>query len=514
MEEGLLLHMMGNYYQSSLLFDRAMKVSGDLFTQRISKTLAKTAANDNYEEFRGEVYELSMLYFYQTLNFFLLYQNGKQEAYEFLSGEGDKKSKTSVPEKQYSIEERSQLLRSARATLLAWDAFWKTWRFDNDVDSVFKNDLGAKLLAGFVHESVNTSTDDQIALQLYKDAREILVGPYQAYPSFNQNFAAVKLNKTTTPLSATPHVSSLIELIDKNILTLTKKRRPSDFKSTVERYKINEQLAQKVLKKNSKSENVVFIFQKDLITQKTPENYNFGFENLAKKAGQGDQGAAVIYAIGVPVLTYFAAEKLGLYPSAQNWSTPKAYLGMNVAEATVRHVGIEFEMAKIENSAVAEQLDIEIVNENNKKVYSQTVPLINPLNDIAQEVVAEVNTTQYLKRGTRIALKYMTAIATAYTTYQGFKKQGEFFAKNAALLAFLGASKTIAASEKADVRHWTTLPGKIYADHFSLPAGNYQLSAIFKSLNSPSSNQTFGPISIVVRKDQVKTLVNLRKMTN
>jgi hypothetical protein len=62
--------------------------------------------------------------------------------------------------------------------------------------------------------------------------------------------------------------------------------------------------------------------------------------------------------------------------------------------------------------------------------------------------------------------------------YEKIKDKGEFFAKAAAMATYVGASKGIAAMEKADTRHWTTLPQAFRMSEMNLAPGTYQVGIL------------------------------------
>jgi hypothetical protein len=79
--------------------------------------------------------------------------------------------------------------------------------------------------------------------------------------------------------------------------------------------------------------------------------------------------------------------------------------------------------------------------------------VISENGEIAKIVLEEDVVSRYIKTGTRVALKHILAI---------------------------GASKGIAAMEKADTRHWTTLHGALRMTELNLSAGTYQVAVAMK----------------------------------
>lgn len=52
--------------------------------------------------------------------------------------------------------------------------------------SGYKDDLISKVWGAFIHEQFDNFENRQIALQLYKDAKTVLLKNYSVYPTFNK----------------------------------------------------------------------------------------------------------------------------------------------------------------------------------------------------------------------------------------------------------------------------------------------------------------------------------------
>ncbi|TNE99844.1 MAG: hypothetical protein EP326_07410, partial [Deltaproteobacteria bacterium] len=185
MELGMIHHAAGNYYQSVLELNKAKELVQRLYTERLSQKMKKAIANDNYDIFYGASYERSMIHFYLALNHYLIWQRGWYEAY---SPDG----KNQIAQKTLTPSERNTEILAARAEIVAWDSFLQTLKNDKLGESVFKNDMLAKTFGGLIHEAIGTRNDQQIALQLYKDAKELLLKNYNGYKTFNSNYKKFK----------------------------------------------------------------------------------------------------------------------------------------------------------------------------------------------------------------------------------------------------------------------------------------------------------------------------------
>src|SRR5690606_18986484 len=120
------------------------------------------------------------------------------------------------------------------------------------------------------------------------------------------------------------------------------------------------------------------------------------------------------------------------------------------------------------------------------------LPLVNPVGEMAQEVVAEKSMVDYVKVGTKVGLKYLTAIAAAYMTYKAFKSKDQgnsnIFAKMSAFAAFVATKKLIDRSNRPDLRYWVSLPQHLYLNQLKISPGTYDL-VLTISYNDQSSSR-------------------------
>ena len=456
MEKGMLLHAKGDLENSSKALDEARNLSDQLYTVSASKKAEKTLLNDNFDVFYGEIYERSMLHFYLSLNAILSYQKTKS---------------------------RDDLFR-ARAEVLAWDSFLATIKEERLGKSVYKNDLLLKIYGAKIHEMIETREDRQIALQLYKDARDVLFKNYNTYPTFNLNYKTFKedfsklANLTTT------------EVKKKYIVE-------SDLQKNIQEYLTDniERLSKKESKKLLKDIKtpVTLILEKGIIAEKVADKSFYNLEFLSKE----------------PLVALFVADVLGLMPTPNSYNPGGAFLGIGVASAALKFVGVGFELPKIVNTNHPQEQILVVFDKNNKEVLRKNVPLVNPMGDIAEEAVYESSAWTYTRVGFRLAAKHATAIAASYATYKalggGRKGENNFLAKNAAVIQYIGAAKFIEESEKADTRYWSTLPNEIRLIDLNLIPGFYH----FEISISPTEKVSLGDVEIIASDSPI--LVNMRK---
>ena len=69
LEKGLILHYQGQYEASNLEFERAERLSDQLYTRSISRQVAALVSNDAIIAYRGEEFELALIHYYRAMNY-------------------------------------------------------------------------------------------------------------------------------------------------------------------------------------------------------------------------------------------------------------------------------------------------------------------------------------------------------------------------------------------------------------------------------------------------------------
>jgi hypothetical protein len=513
MELGMIHHTAGNYHQSVLKLRKAKELVKRLYTERLSQKMKKAIANDNYDIFYGASYERSLIHFYLSLNHYLLWQRGWYEAY---SPDG----KNQIAQKNLTQSERNTEILAARAEIVAWDSFLQTLKNERLGESVFKNDMLAKTFGGIIHEAVGTRNDQQIALQLYKDAKDLLLKNYNGYRTFNMSFKKFKKDFEKLPkmklsevkkkyVVPTDYQKSLKDFLDYKVLTLTKLIRPRDFKKLIKIYQPSKEVMSRV-NKEKRFHNISVVFQDGMIPKKVADKQYYG---LGKALS--DPKAGPIAKIGGAVLTVFAAQKLRLLPPAGSYRPGGTYMGLKMAEVAVKGAAISFELPKVLNKSETEFTFLQIYDKAGKLIEERPVTLINPLGDIAEEAIAEEATSRYFRLGTRLAAKHAVAIAASFATYSAMKGNNsgnDFFARQTAVLQYLAVAKGIEASERADTRFWSTLPGNLRLTSLYLPKGEYQFKLrIARGAKAPATaGRVIGLGPVKVENESRLKLVNFR----
>lgn len=401
-ELGLIEHYRGNYEASSLALTEAKTIIDELFTTRVSGKLSSALGNDNSDFYYGEKYEASLVYFYLSLN---SYMQGIQEPDE--------------------AKRKEHLLR-ARSEVLDWDSFLSQIKKERMGEVVFKDDLLAKVFGALVHESLGNKNDDQVALQLYKDAKDVLFKNYNLFPSYNQNYESFRKDFTLLPqlpekevlgkyVYKTPHSETFTNFLDSKISELTKKAKSN---------------------KNPKESSISFLIQDGLIAEKTPNIYH------------------------IPM----------------NWG-----VHTNMALSMSMGQTITFELPTVVGVEKLETGKIQALDATGALVKEIYLSVVAPLGELAEQAIKEHSTAIAAKTAARVTAKHLAAFVASAATMQAARSQNNAFASILAMAGHAAAVAGINSSEKADVRFWSTLPSSIRMAHMSLPAGVYKFQAVYDS---------------------------------
>lgn len=401
-ELGLIEHYKGNFEASSVELTHAKALIDELYTTRISGKVESALSNDNADFYYGEKYEASLVYFYLSLN---SYMQGIKEV---------------DPTKR-----KTHLLR-ARAEIVDWDSFLTEMKHDRMGKTVFKEDLLAKVFGGLVHESQGTHNDNQIALQLYKDAKTLFFRNYNLYPSFNASFESFRKNFDVLHTLKTQE-------IEKNYVQITP--HSQDFTAFLD-HKIKELETRMKKGKKTNESTISFLVQDGLIAEKAPNVHEIPI------AYGMHHGAAMSFGLG-------------------------------------QHV--TFELPTVVGVEKLEVAKIQAVNEQGLLVKEVHLPVVAPLGELAKQAIDEHSTAIAAKTATRVVAKHIAALVASSAAMQSARRNNNSMGT---LLAMAGHAAAVAAinhSEKADVRYWSTLPSSIRMGQMSLPAGTYKFQAVYDS---------------------------------
>jgi hypothetical protein len=445
-----------NYDGSIPHFQAAIDLIDALYTKKLSSKAASFLINDASDVFYGASYERSFAYYYLAKSYYGRF-----------------------------LKSGSKLdLQGARAAILGWDTYFTELQRSATYKTLYHTDLMLKIFGGEVHEVSDIKNDKQIALQLYKDALKILELEGGIFSLFNTTSTDyIKLYETnlnsekgppTKFYSKTEAYSDLREFLQYKILLLTKEVRGFDFANQVKDLKAGPEIVKRVSEGNG---NVVLILEEGLIPPKVGKPFNFGIRG-AMDSVDNKSAKGLIATVGVEFVTVFAMNQLGLAPT--NTAGPGSFIfAHDVTRLAVQEAAIQFELPMIENVPLVQRMELFVMDDKGVVVSHKNIPVISENGDIARVVLEEDVVARYVKTGTRVAVKHLVAIAAAIAVYQGVKAKtgsnGDFLAKAAAMGTYVGSTKGIAALEKADTRHWTTLPQALRMVELKLAPGKYQI---------------------------------------
>lgn len=505
MEKGSVEYGEKRYKAAAKTFVEANELVDKLYTKSVKQAIASSVLNDNSKSYYGAIFERSMLYQYQALSFYKLAQEGFYFEVKVVDGKKIENRVSLSP-----LEMRKNYDR-ARSTLIAWDSFFQELSRQSSVKTFLKQDLIAKLMAAKLHEGIGSRRDKEIALQLYKDAGKILqkIGPTlktfnQSYKDYNGRLKMFFDGDKSAPKLSTQKLTGkfdrLSDHIDYKVLSLTKKIRPGNFSSELRRISPSKEVLAHLKKPTS---NVSIVLEEGLINPLHGKDYSFNLRSAIDDIDDPNT-RNLIRGIGIPILTYFAMGPLGL-GAVSHHGNVTVYSRHNIGEKMTEELGVEFELPYAEPSKKLKEGHLQIYK-NNVLVQSMPVVTLTSLSDYAFINSQEMIENSFNARASRVAVKYVTAIIAAYTTYKQIQKNsGELFAKPAALAQFLISQKAIKESEKADVRHWTSLPDQFLNLELFLEPGEYDIKYSIESLGQSQSNRliNLGKITVSPQKQNL-----------
>jgi tetratricopeptide (TPR) repeat protein len=475
LEKGTVQLARQNVDGSIQSFQESLELIDRLFTKRLSAKAASLLVNDASDEFYGASYERSYAHYYLARAYYARY-----------------------------LQSQAPLdLQSARATILAWDSYFQELQRSATHKTLYQTDLMLKVFGGQIHELSGIRGDKQISLQLYKDALKILEVDAGIFPVFNSKSSAyLKLyveavKKGQGPpqkmYERTAAYEDLQDFLQLKILALTREIRGSDFQALMKSLAPSEKVKQKLAGTGSR---VVVVLEEGLIPAKVGKPFNFGIRG-AMDSVDNPAAKAFIASVGVAAVSLFAMNQLKMMPSAG--ASPGSFLfAYDMTRLAVSEAAVSFELPMIEKSQSVERMELFILNDKGEIIQRAPLPVVSENGDIARVVLEEDVVARYVRTGSRVAVKHILAIVAAMKVYRMSQGKGDLLAHAAAMATYVASSKGIAAMEKADTRHWTTLPQALRMTELSLPPGNYQLAlAPYKAGSPPEApGKTLGSIQV------------------
>ena len=452
-ESGTLALAQENYDAAITDFQTSLELIDQLYTKKISAKAASFLINDASDVFYGASYERSYAHYFLAKAYYARYLKTKNKLD----------------------------LQGSRATILAWDSYFAELQRSAAPKTIYQTDLMLKIFGAEVHEVSEIRNDKQIALQLYKDALDVLKSMGGAFGVFNsksvdyikeyEEALAQEAKPSQKAYVATSAKENLKHFITYKILSLTKAIRSTDFSQQVKALHPTPEILKKV---NEAPANVVIVLEEGLIPQKVGKPFNFGIKGAVDSV-ESPGAKAFIATVGAEIITAFAMNTLGMRPDSFQ-TTGSFIFAHDITRLAVQEAAISFELPMIEESPKLKDFDLLVLDSANKIVKQEPLAIVSENGSIAKVVLEEDVVARYIKTGTRVAVKHLVAIVAAMQVYQKLKENGEFIAKSAAMATYIASSKGIAAFEKADTRHWTTLPDAFRLSELLLPPGTYRVA--------------------------------------
>jgi hypothetical protein len=417
LEKGTVNYCASNYYQSLKIFEEAKKLSNDLFTKSMTSA-AVGIVDSNLNEFYGRKYEHSLIRFYESLSHYSLYYSGKYE-----SREESSRGRTTIHVKEKNLvdEEKRFHFVAAKSVLKAWNALLNSYENENYGKAVYKSDLMEKIWGAFIHRESGSYDDRQIALGLYKQAKNILSRDYGIYPIFNRKHKKFRENFHKFSSSAN-----------------TGKIRSQYMEETTyakELYKFIDVEIEKL--QSNKSSNLLILLKDGLVVEKKSKPYDFPIGASLFESTDGKE----------------------------TWKYCKDILKIGTS--------IRLSIPNINYKNTKNKFEARLLDLNGNIVAIIPIVLVLPVSDIAfYEIDREIFTETSKMIATTVA-KYVAAIYTSYKLYKQIKddKLGFIIASN----LFIAEKSFIDKSSRPDLRQWLTLPSNIRIGSGYLDAGNYLL---------------------------------------
>ncbi len=468
LELGAIAHYSGSLEKSNEYFFRAKRLARRLYTKSIREQVATGLINDNAASYVGMDYEISMMHYYIALNFLFLSQTETIPAWsmrEVKDGDNIIFPAKTIAARTLNRQTQVDFLGKARSELLDWNAFLQTVRNSNRGKPYFKDDLLNKVVAAYIHRIIGSSRDKNIASVLYKDAENILIKAYSAYPSFNQ--------KSANYIDNYKRFSSLgMQAVRDRFITKT-----AHYEHTIALIKNSHK------KLRSSKRSIHYILEFGAISPRKEKRFVIGLSTLFKNIKEPKLRQAVeelsthtiLYLAPEFGLTVVAAAVVG--SAVDSAGSRKGQAQPYLTDTVDSVIGFEFYLPEIPKDPIKYQFELRFTNAATNANTVVPVGLLMPLNDIARFNVERRATAVAFKTGLRVGLKYLAALVPAIYTYN--KVDGGKFIKMLVASAIWATGKKIVdSSESADIRSWNLLPKWIGGIEVQLEPGNYTVTAI------------------------------------
>ena len=433
-------------------FNKASNIVQEQYTKSLKDDIA-TGVDATDGIYYGQTYEKSLLNFYKSLANYKVYNEGvcrvlipkkpdgqtKEQQKNDTLGQKQDNNKDSEPQKKddnktnfasansqthiLTEQEKNVYLNASKASIMYWDSWMKGRKIESN-DQLYMDDLLLKLWGAFIHEQSGTSSDIQIAKQLYKDAINVARVRYAIYKTFNGG--------NTDFIKHIKEPATRMQYLEKN----------NTYFADIENYANNQ------LKRlnSGKQANFAVLLQDNVVAEKVAKKETHPL-NIATLALAGN-------------VATFAA---GLLSNS-----------------------FEFEKPVISSYDNNYKYYYSLWN-GKQKVLERPIVLAEPVVDMAYENLQEKIDGIVLKTQAKVTAQMVAGILAAWASYAGMSTVDDTLAMVAAIGVFAGYSKLIENAGIVDTRQWVSLPANIFMATDNIKSGKYTLKIVKRqnALNTP-----------------------------
>ena len=446
LETGMYLFNTKRYCQAIDHFDEAYE------TTKLQQSTDITSGVSSWfgtglDIYYGQIYELSLIRFFNSLANYNVFNEKRCDKYQYLVHSKVSRHNVGIFEKKLDNQDLLQKFSASRANIIEWDSFLNGRKIEKN-DRYYSKSLLQKIWGAFIHEQQGSVSDKQIALQLYKDAKDVALNRYAVYSEFNKN------NQT--------YVANLDKIASRQSYVDSENRYVKDINTFADR-----QI--KRLQNNNKANLNILIFN-DLISEKKAEIVN------------------------IPVNIFFKNNSL------------LAYIA-NMIDAK----NVSFEAPYMYNKKVEDEYFYKLMNKKTKKIVKDRIILVEPVSNIAYTDFLQTREKIMSSIVSRISNNfanciYITVSSRQRTQIIGWNnKMNSYFSIGSNLATgYLNSMniyrikrrlfsikyncmRVLNDEEKIDVRQWVSLPANIFMTIDKIADGDYSVEIIRKSKNGSTA---------------------------
>ena len=438
LETGMYLFNTKKYCQAIDHFDEAYE------TTKLQQSTDITSGVSSWfgtglDIYYGKIYELSLIRFFNSLANYYVFNEKRCDKYQYLLHSKVSRHNVGIFEKQLNKQDLEQKFSASRANIIEWDSFLKGRHITKD-DRYYSESLLQKIWGAFIHEQRGTISDRQIALQLYKDAKDVALNRYAVYSEFNKN------NQT--------YIANLDKIASRKIYVDSENKYVKDINAFADK-----QIER--LKDNKRANFSILIFN-DLISERKAERVNIPVNIFFKNNS----------------LLADIASRIGVY-------------------------NVSFEAPYMYNKKITDDYFYILKNKKTKNTIKNKITLIEPVSNIAYTDYLQTRASIISSIVENISNSFGGCIYYTLTTNQRHGKKGNslfMIGKNVSYIGNFISTNTLRLnsrlldikyhcssllnySNRIDARQWVSLPSNIFMTTDIVADGEYNIEIIRRDEN-------------------------------